>query len=728
MTQANLEKTRDDVIVEVKPSGVAFVTFDSPSKENFLTRDLTDRLQQVALRLRDDETVKGVVILSNKEESFISGADLHEIIKFEDKESALELCRRGHELFNILDGLPKPTIAGIHGRCLGGGLELALCCDRRIATNSPNTQLGLPEVKLGLLPGLGGTQRLPRLIELRSAVELILSGESVDWARAFELGIVDEVVDRCDLVDHVEKLCLSLIEEQRRGNTIKPARQPAPMPDEKQASFFRMMERSLRIRTRGKYPAPPKVLEVIQKGLKEGIEAGLKAETEAFADLSVTDVSRNLILLFFTTEFVKQSAASQASRRGAEPIKSVGIIGSGLMGTTIAHAAALSGFHVFIRSANKERQEQAEERLRQMIERSEAKAGKQADEIKETLSRVRSVTDDSMLGDADLVVEACVENIDGKTVMLSGIAPHLKPSAIIATNTSSLSVEQLSERVNSPTDFVGVHFFHPVEKMPLVEVIPSKRLKRENQARVMSFLSRLGKIPLAVKDSTCFLVNRLLCCYIVEGARLVQSGVPVNWIEEAAIDFGMPMGPWCVTDEVGYDVARLVSNAVHKSFGERFVPPPVMDGLERIGIIGKKTGTGIYLYDEHGKNLGFNNEIIEKLNVKSSDEKLTAEKSIEIAERIILPMVDESARCLDERVIRRPRELDLATVLGIGFPPFRGGLLRYADSLGIDYVIDRLNQFYSGMETPKRSVSDYLLTMQREGRTFYSRSKDSDEA
>lgn len=725
MTQANLEKTKD-LTIELRPSGVAFIVFDTPGKENFLSSEVMERVKEVVLRLGKDNAVKAVAIMSGKDDSFISGADLHEIMKLDNEEKAHALCRRGHDFFNAIASMSKPIVAGIHGRCLGGGLEMTLCCTRRIATESAETQLGLPEVKLGLIPGLGGTQRLPRLIDLKSAVELILSGDPVPAAKALELGLVDEVVPKSCLADRLEEACLQLIEERETGERILPVKHVEPMTEEKQASFFKMMERSIRMRTKGKYPAPVKALEVIRKGLNDGLEAGLAAEAKAFAELSVGAESANLIFLFFTTEFYKQSAAAQAAKQQAEPIRSIAIVGSGLMGTTIAQTAAVNGYKVHIRAAHRDRQKLASEKVSELIERFETRAGRSEQEIKDTLSRVHSVESDDSLKDVDLVIEACVENIDDKIKVLDQIIPHLKDNCIIATNTSSLSVDEIASRIDKRLQVVGLHFFHPVEKMPLVEVIATPSLKRDSSARVMSFLSDLGKIPLSVKDSTCFLTNRLLCTYIVEAARLTDAQVPYNWIEEAMLEFGMPMGPWAVTDEVGYDVARLVSNALWKSFGERFTPPPVMDGLERIKIKGKKTGYGISLYDENGKNLGYNPDLVLHLGVRTSDEKLKPEEAQKIAEQVILPMIDEAARCLSEKVVRRPRELDLGTVIGIGFPPFRGGLLRYADSIGIEYVRKRLEEIYASSE-PRRTVSDYLLNMEKEGRTFYSRAKESEE-
>ncbi|HEY9786243.1 MAG TPA: 3-hydroxyacyl-CoA dehydrogenase NAD-binding domain-containing protein [Candidatus Obscuribacterales bacterium] len=716
--------TRTDLTVDKRPSGVVIVSFAARSKENFLTSEIIDEIRHTLEELKNDKSVTAVGFMSGKNDTFLSGADLHELIKLDSREPIYALARKGQSLFDLIADFPKPTVVGIHGACLGGGVEMTLCCNRRIATSAPETKFGLPEVKLGLLPGLGGTQRLPRLVDLRTAVEFILSSETVTAERALEMGLIDEIVDVQSLPQRVEQLLCQLAKEQKEGKFQPSSKTPQALLEEKQASFFKMMERSIRIRTKGNYPAPQKVIECVRYGLENGIEKGLEFEANAFADLAITDVSRNLIFLLFTTEFAKLSAASQAQRMGTAKIETVAVLGSGLMGTSIAHLAAANGLKVIIKSLSAERQQQAFDRLKHMLERSDHKAS--ASSVALLVERVSIAEKDEDLKRADLVIEALAEDIDLKVEVLERVIPHLKAGCVIATNTSSLSVNEIAARLKTDHDVVGLHFFHPVDKMMLVEVIPSTGARKESMAKVLSFITDLGRIPLAVKDSTCFLVNKLICTYILEAARLAECGEPINWIDEAPGEFGMPMGPWLVTDEVGYDVAYLVAKSLEKAYGDRFKNPRILGILDELNITGKKSGTGIYIWDESGKNTGFNPRIIPACNVRSTDEKLLPEKAHELAERMILPMVDEAARCLEEKIVRRPREIDLASVVGMGFPPFRGGLLRYADRLGIAYVRKRLEEIYAQSGHP-RSVSQYLINMERDGRTFYSRGKESDE-
>ncbi len=718
MTQAHLETERKLVLLEKRPNGLAIITFDSGQKENFLSTTVLRQLEGALDEIERDSNVKAISMVSGLENNFIAGADLHEVLKL-NYDEVHEMARRGQDLLTRISNLAIPVVCGIHGSCLGGGLEMALSAARRIATDAPETVIGLPEVKLGLIPGLGGTQRLPRLIDLRSACEFILFAQAVDVRKAQELGIIDEIVDRNDLHSRVESYALELASDPDWKSRPYGAVMDAP---EKQEKYFKMMERTLRIKTKGNYPAPVKALESIRIGLSEGMEKGHEFEARAFADLAFGETSRNLIFLFFTTEFYKMSAAAKAAKQGSGAIKSVGIVGGGLMGTNIASWAAIRGFDVTVKAASDARQELMVETVENNVSRAANSAENEGKT--QTTSTIKSAKSFEDLADVDLLIEACAEDFDTKVKILSQILPILKPSAIVATNTSSLSINALVEKVGAKHDCFGIHFFHPVDRMPLVEVIPAKNAGKESQSKVLAFLSTLDKLPLPIKDSTCFLVNRILCCYINEAARLVDQGVAVNWIEDAAIDFGMPLGPWGVTDEVGMDVALLVADSLQANIGERFTKPDVLKGVKDIGIIGKRHGKGIYNWDESGKNLGLDPDLSNILKLNVSAEKAPPEECKKLAEHIILPMIDEAARCLDEKVVRRPREIDVATVMGMGFPPFRGGLLRYADSLGIAYIISKLEEIYS-LPGPKREVSSYLRQMSENGRSFYSSGKDS---
>lgn len=708
MTNVETAVAPEQLIVRKKNSGVAFLLLDVPGKVNFLTSSVIDEFKQVLKNVSADPQICAIVIISGKPDSFVAGADLHEIMKFTSVEQALDLSLRGHEVFSALDNFNKPTVAAINGICLGGGLELALCCDRQIATDDAKTMIGLPEVKLGFMPGLGGTQRLPRLIGVAGALEIILGAEPVTAARALELGIVQEVVSADDLMAKAEAMALKLAAGADSNRKIVAPQ----LAGDRQKKLFDLTERSLRIKTKGKYPAAPEALKVIKLGLAEGFEAGLKAEAQAFARLSVTEISRNLVFLFFTTEFARATAAALATKYGA-PIRNVGIIGGGLMGLTMAKLSLASGLSVMLRSASKDRQAQAIERLEQLLP---------AETIADTRERITSVTDDAQLRQADLILEACEENEETKKNILQLIEKNMKPDAVLATNTSSLSVVQLSQSLTSSNCFLGLHFFNPVDKMPLVEIIANPKTDKSAIARATSFVLQLGKIPVTVKDSPGFLVNRILSCYVAEAARLAEERVPINWLEEAAVDFGMPMGPMSVMDEVGIDVAHVVAQSLHKAFGERMLAPQSLEHALNLGFVGRKSGRGVFIWQADKKTV-YNPQLQDELNMVVSEGKPSKEQCQELAQAMILPMVDEAARCLEEKVVRKAREIDLCMVMGLGFPPFRGGLLRYADSIGLPCVIERLRFLYS-RRGPKRQVSDYLLRLAEQNRGFYSRNSE----
>jgi 3-hydroxyacyl-CoA dehydrogenase/enoyl-CoA hydratase/3-hydroxybutyryl-CoA epimerase len=707
---------------------------DAAGKHNLLSSHVMDEFADNIQQAKDDPEIKALAIISGKPDTFLSGADLHEIMKFTAAEQAEELSRKGQRIFNALANIGKPTVAAIHGVCLGGGLELVLCCNRRIATDSPITLIGLPETKLGFVPGLGGTQRLPRLVGIRNSLEIILTGDPVSARRAFELGVIDKLSTQDKLLDDAEKEALDLL---KSGDWRSPdqiaSKAAGELTPEKLKSLFAMAERSVRIRTRGNYPAQTQVLEVMKEGLHNGIEAGLDLEARTFATLSVSEVSKNLVFLFFTTEFARQSAVASASKEDTPQVKTVGVIGAGLMGSTIAQLAAQNGFDVLFQSAQKERHEYLTQRAQEINARllkanqdsqdgqRSGNSGSSADRSDtKHIGTVKAVVKDEEFAAADLIIEACAENAETKTEVFKRLCLVARPEAVIASNTSSLSISAFKKSVSENVSLVGMHFFHPVDKMPLVEVIAPSGTNKSAIAQVTAFLSKLGKTPVTVKDSPCFLVNRLLYCYLVEAARIAAEKTPINWVEEAAIDFGMPMGPMALLDEVGLDVSNMVAKALEKAFGERMAAPPELDEAMRIGMIGKKTGRGIYSWDESGKKLGFDKRITENIGLVVTDTKVDKELAKKLTMRMILPMIDEAARCLEEKVVRRPREIDLCMVMGVGFPPFRGGLLRYADALGLDKVIEGLKELYS--HSPKRSISPYLIKLASENRGFYTRS------
>jgi 3-hydroxyacyl-CoA dehydrogenase/enoyl-CoA hydratase/3-hydroxybutyryl-CoA epimerase len=428
------------------------------------------------------------------------------------------------------------------------------------------------------------------------------------------------------------------------------------------------------------------------------MEAGLEMEADAFADLAVGEVARNLIFLFFTAEFAKSSAKMQAAKSGIAEVQTVGIVGGGNMGASIAQLAAGSGHKVLLSELTSERAVAAVEN------------------IKRPDLDISPVSAPTEMAGADLILEAVFEDLDVKAKVFNELANVVSGDCVFATNTSSLSVEEIASKIDLPQAVVGLHFFHPVDKMPLIEVISQPRSAPSAVARALAFASKLDKVPVLVKDGPGFLVNRLLCSYLAEAGKLAQERVPMNWIDDAAVAFGMPMGPLALLDEVGLDIAFKVSAMLHERCGERLAPPAVFKTVEDLGLVGKKTGLGLYLWED-GRKQSFNPNLLERANLVVSEEKPDKQRIEELCDRLILPMIDEAARCMEEKIVRRARELDMAMILGIGFPAFRGGPLRYADSLGLQTVVQKLD----GMETETgRKPCNLLIKMCQSGRRFYS--------
>ncbi len=717
--ETRVAESLKNVILRKKTSGIAVVLIDCLGKVNSLSAEVTDELEQVLVELEEDASVKAVVFLSGKADTFVVGADLFEIVKLTDIEKARTLSSRGQALLNRLVALGKPTVVGINGACLGGGLELALACQKRIVSSDEHTVLGLPEVKLGIIPGMGGTQRLPRRVGLRAALDLILSGEPVSASRALEIGLVDEIVNADHLIARCEQSAVELLES---GCVIA---QPSAfdMNNVKQQKILATAERSVRIRTKGQHPASTRVIDVIKHGLACGIDSGLALEAQVFAELAVTDIAKNQIALFFNTEFARQTARVMSVKLQTRPVQTIGVIGSGVMGIAVAQLAVLAGYKVLFRPTNRNPADNPVEHLLMSLSRAQHKAKLSDQQFCELRARVEPISDELPLSQADLVIEAIYEDEQMKAALFERLEQIIRPDCTVTTNTSSLSISRLATYWKNSGRFLGTHFFLPAERMPLVEVISHGQTKRDSLATAAAVISQLGKIPVVVNDGPGFLVNRLLCTYIVEAARLAASGVPLNWIDEAAVNFGMAMGPMTVIDEVGLDVAFKVADALYHGLGERFAPPAVMSKTRALGLTGKKTGVGIYMWDDKGRRLHMNPRLTSEVGLVVADGKVAPEKAQWIVERIILPMIDEASRCLEDKIVRKPREIDLAMVLGTGFPAFRGGPLRYADSLGITAVRSTLEKIYD-QDGSRRSVAGLFAVMENEGRRFYSRSSE----
>ncbi|MCH8152950.1 MAG: enoyl-CoA hydratase/isomerase family protein [Planctomycetes bacterium] len=681
---------------------IAWLTFDLPdAKVNKFTASALAELSAMLDQLVAEEAIKAIVIRSGKEGNFIAGADINELARIKDVRDAKAKSQAGHAVFAKLAALPIPTIAAIHGPCLGGGLEMALACQYRLVTDHPTTSLGLPEVNLGIIPGWGGTQRLPRLIGLTPALKMILSGKPVDARGAYRVGLADAIAAQVFLKDETRRFINEVLTRQGRREVVRRRRRRQPLLMRMLAYtaigrrvIFRQARRQLVKRTKGHYPAPVEALRVIGETYRRrSASRNLSIEMEAFSRLACTPISRNLVWLFQASQRLKRAGASSSGREPA-PVRSAGVVGAGIMGSGIAWAVSNAGISVRMMDVSWDAvckgMGAAAGMYRALVKRRKMTAG----EMNLAMHRISPTIDYTGFAGADVVVEAVAEDLEIKKRVLAEIERHVRSDAIICTNTSSLSLRELAGALKRPKRFVGLHFFNPVNRMTLVEVIATRKTSQDTLIAAVELVRRLGKTPIVVGECAGFLVNRILLPYLIESAWMFEEGVEAQRIDRLLEDFGMPMGPITLVDEVGLDVGCKVAKELEAAYGSRMHVPGALSAVaESPDTLGRKTGAGFYLYRNGQKKP--NREVARLAEQVRNQEGVPARELTddEIVDRAILIMVNEAARCIEEGVVDDPEALDLAMVMGTGFAPFRGGLLRYADQRGIDEIMRRLSEF-----------------------------------
>lgn len=703
--------------LEVRDDGIAVITIDVPGEaQNTLKAEFTEQANGVFDQLEQDAQVKGVVFISGKPGSFIAGADIRMLRSCSTAAEVSELSRAGQEFFNRIERFRLPVVAAIEGACLGGGLELALASHGRIAAEDPKTVLGLPEVMLGLLPGSGGTQRLPRLIGVPDALDLMLTGRHVRAERARKLGLVDEVVAPAILLEAAVKRAQDLAGKPRReekGGLLRWAMEGNPIG---RGLVFDQARKQMLAKTKGHYPAPKRILEVVRTGLENGVNAGLKAEAEAFGELAMTPEARQLMNIYFATnELKRDSGVADPSVRPRE-LHKIGVLGAGLMGAGISLVTtSRAGLPVRLKdrdaAALSKGLQYIQERIQQRLKRRAIPA------IEAALQRNRITTTLNYSGfkHLDMVIEAVFEDITLKHQMVKDIEAHCNERTIFATNTSSIPISRIAEAAQRPENIVGMHYFSPVDRMPLLEVIATEQTSPEVTATAVAMGRKQGKTVIVVKDGAGFYVNRILAPYLNEAAHLLKEGVAIDRIDETLTRFGFPVGPFALLDEVGIDVGSKVGPILYEAFGERMQPVDAADRLLADGRYGKKSKKGFYKYDGGGKTEKRVDESVYSLLEITPDTQLPAE---EIIDRCVLMMINEAARCLDEGVIQNARDGDIGAVFGIGFPPFRGGPFRYADKRTSKQLVTRLQELQAA-HGERFAPAELLLRMAEEERSFY---------
>ncbi len=704
-------------------NGIAWLTFDLPGeKVNKFSKPVMEELDKTLIRLSNEANVKALVITSPKPGIFIAGADLEELGAITSVEDGEKLARDGQGVFNKLEKLPFPTIAVIDGACVGGGLELALCCTYRIATDNPKTRLGLPEVTLGLVPGWGGTQRLPRLIGLQKGLEMVVSGKLVDGRKAYKLGIVDHLVAP-EFLDLGIQAFLELIFNPKEKKKIQLRRKPSgamPWLLEKnplgRALMFSMAKKGILEKTKGHYPAPLKALEVVKNTATTSLESGLQAEAKAISGVADGTICKNLIGLFFTSEALKKEPGRKlhAKSRDLSEIGKIGVLGAGIMGGGITWLFARKGHQVVMKDISWDAVAKGYEAANTIFQKLLKIRKAKPHEVAMGMHRIHGTLDEQALRDCDVVIEAVVENMEIKKQVLAEVEKVVAPETIICSNTSSLSITEMAEGMKHPERFVGMHFFNPVNRMPLVEIIPGEKTSEETIATIVKITQKLGKTPLVVKNVAGFLVNRILIPVLNEAGWLLQEGADMERVDKIGLAFGLPMGPFVLADEVGIDVGTKVSQYLEGVYGQRMKMPEVFNKMCENKWFGKKNGKGFY---SHVGKKRTPNSAVKTLVPRSNKGTISDE---EILDRLILVMLNEAAKCLEEEVVSKANYLDMGMIMGTGYPPFRGGLLKYADDEGIDSIVTRLENL--AKKCGERFYpAELLLQMRESGEKFYSK-------
>jgi 3-hydroxyacyl-CoA dehydrogenase / enoyl-CoA hydratase / 3-hydroxybutyryl-CoA epimerase len=695
--------------LDIRTDGIAVLTFDLPGeKVNKLTTAVMNEFDQFLDEIVANHAIKALVIRSGKPDIFIAGADIAEIRDITDANKGEELSRKGQSVLSKLELLPFPTVAAIHGPCLGGGMEFALACSHRVISNDPRTALGLPEVKIGIMPGFGGTQRLPRLVGLANSLEMILPGKSVHTKKAKRFGLADEVTYRETLLDVAIQVANRAIGKPRptgirakRPFLIKLL-ESNPLT---RALVYRTARNRVLKDTRGNYPAPLAALEAVRYGFSHGLSSGYEHEARTLGNLAVSEVSKNLINVFYLNETLKKDVAPSLFS-----VTRAGVIGAGVMGGGIAQLFSEKGITVRMRDVTPKAVAMGFRTADGIFRKRSKKGILDPLQARDGMDRITGTTDASGLHAADLVVEAVVENMEVKKTVLRDFEGAAKDSAIFASNTSSLSITDMASAAKRPEQVVGMHFFNPVEKMPLVEVVRGQRTSPATVAAIATLSRRIGKLPVVVNDGPGFLVNRILMPYLGEALTMLEEGSGIDEIDHALLRFGMPMGAFILLDEIGIDIAHKVSGILRQGLGARIKQSPLLEDLYKEGYLGKKNGKGFYLYS--GGKRGTHNPQVAGMAGKHQGNRSPVPQQ-EIIERAVFLMIKEAALCLEDKIIDRVDHLDAALIFGIGFPPFRGGLMRYAERLGAKYIVERL-EVYAATYGERFAPPTFLFEMSRD--------------
>jgi 3-hydroxyacyl-CoA dehydrogenase/enoyl-CoA hydratase/carnithine racemase len=707
----------DAVALSWLESDIGVITFDQPDRRvNVLSSAVLEQFERLLSEAESRGGVSGLIIRSAKPGQFIAGADLHEIaaLKGESRDTIVALSRRGQSLLARVSQLPFVTVAAIDGMCLGGGTELALWCDQRIVTDSPRTQIGLPEVKLGLVPGWGGTVRAARIVGLPLALELILSGEPVSGEVTVRDGLAVDVVPADQLLDAAVQ---TIRDEQRTGEYLRQRSklEPAAPFNAAELELLRLSWTDrIKRESHGQDSVEAQALELMLTLSGTDTATALQLEAETFARLFTSPVCSALLNVHFLADRNKRDPGIDHAAFKPGPVRSLGVIGAGIMGAGIAAAALRRGLPASITDS---RPDVVQKMVPQILQEAAYDKGlKSANRaLAIELASLLHGGSESILESCDLVIEAIVENLDVKKQLFARIEPRLSADAILASNTSTIPISQLAQGLMRPDRFCGMHFFNPVSRMKLVEVIRGAQTSDDTIARAVTLAKQLGKMPVVVNDGPGFMVNRLLFPYMNEAIELLHDGLSIDQIDRSAVSFGMPLGPIALYDMVGLDTAMYAGRTMYNAFPSRVAASPLVPAFVKRGRLGQKTGKGFFNHENDQRTPQPDPAVAKLLeDYTRRSLHLTDEQ---VQHRLFLPMLLEATRLLEEHVARDVRDIDLGLIYGLGFPATKGGLLYWADSLGAKQLLKMLEPFES--LGSRMQATPLLLSMAESGRTFY---------
>ncbi|MFT6924450.1 MAG: 3-hydroxyacyl-CoA dehydrogenase/enoyl-CoA hydratase/3-hydroxybutyryl-CoA epimerase [Psychromonas sp.] len=711
-------------------AGVAILTFDFPGERiNKLDSEALLELREKIDDLAKNNAVKLLVFRSAKKDIFIVGADINEIKDLVNEEQAYKAIRTGQLIIDGISKLPFPTLAVINGVCLGGGCELALACTYRIATDNINAIIGLPEVSLGIIPGFGGCVRLPKLIGLQAALQLILSAKPVPPKKALRLKLVDHLYNNELEESSVADFIVGLVNDEsfakglitRRSKSVKKLSQRI-LEDNilGQKLIFKKAKDNLLKKTKGQYPAPLKALETIEKTLNLKTVEALEVEARVVSELAVSEISKNLIQLFFTFEALKKETGITETNIEPKIINQVAVLGAGVMGGGIAWLFSKNDIPVRLKDIEWDAVSKGYETAAHYYGQLKKVHKITDNQIRVKMNHIAGTVNYNGFKRINLAVEAVVENMEVKQKVLAEVEAQLPEEAILASNTSSLSITEMAVNLQRPENFIGMHFFNPVNRMPLVEIIPGEKTSQQTIITLVKLAKQAGKTPIVVANCAGFLVNRILIPFLNEAALMLEEGGVVSEMDDALETFGLPMGPFVLADEVGIDIGFHVASILEQAYGDRMKVSALYTQLFKDEkLLGKKAGVGFYLHK--GKEKSYNEALDKIIYTYRFKNGITAKafQPDEIVDRCILVMVNEAAKCLQENIVNNPAYLDMAMILGTGFPAFTGGLLKYADNRGIGNVCDKLNQL-AALYGERFLPAEQLIEKAKNNEKFYN--------